>query len=119
VGQPSQLPSAGESDSTRRVAEARIIGVDSESDLAALKVDAMHLPALRFSGLHSLQQGDLVFAIGSPRGLRNSVSMGVVSATSQIVDETSPMVYIQTDASINPGNSGGSSRRHAGPFGRY
>jgi serine protease Do len=95
------------SDSTRRVAEARIIGVDSESDLAVLKVDATHLPALRFAGLHSLQQGDLVFAIGSPMGLRNSVSMGVVSATEQIVDETNSMVYIQTDASINPGNSGG------------
>ena len=49
----------------------------------------------------------MVLAIGSPLGLRNSVSMGIVSSASRAVNEESPMEYVQTDASINPGNSGG------------
>ena len=54
-----------------------------------------------------LQQGELVFAFGSPEGLGNSVTMGVVSATARQLDPDSPLVYVQTDAPINPGNSGG------------
>jgi serine protease Do len=57
--------------------------------------------------MEDLRQGDLVLAIGNPMGLRNAVSLGVVSATAQALTATSPFGYIQTDASINPGNSGG------------
>lgn len=90
-----------------RGVEAKVIGVDSESDLALLKVDLKNTPSLRFAPARSLRQGDLVLAVGSPLGLRNSVSMGVVSAVARSVSESNPLVYIQTDASINPGNSGG------------
>ena len=91
----------------RRVMEARIVGADRESDVALLKIDGKDLQALRFAPSQSLRQGDLVLAIGSPMGLRRAVSLGVVSATEQPVDEASSMSYVQTDASINPGNSGG------------
>lgn len=94
-------------DSAPRRLDANILGVDRESDLALLKVDASGLSTLSFASMESLRQGDLVLAIGNPMGLRNSVSLGVVSATARSVSETSPFGYIQTDASINPGNSGG------------
>jgi serine protease Do len=87
--------------------EARIVGIDRESDLALIKVGQEGLPTLRFGNSDALRQGDVVLAIGSPLGLRNSVSMGIVSASARAVNEESPMVYVQTDASINPGNSGG------------
>ncbi len=94
--------------STRtRIVLARIIGVSKELDLAVIKVDAGKLPALPLADYRKLGQGELVFAFGSPEGLRNSVTMGVVSAVARQTDPDSPMVYIQTDASINPGNSGG------------
>jgi len=87
--------------------DARVVGVDRESDLALIRVDEQGLPKLRFGDSERLKQGDLVFAIGSPMGLSNSVSMGVVSATERAVNDDNPILYIQTDASINPGNSGG------------
>jgi serine protease Do len=88
-------------------AEASIVGIDRETDLALIKVDRGGLPKLPFGDSDSLQQGDIVLAIGSPLGLKNSVSMGVVSAPARLVRDSDPMPYIQTDASINPGNSGG------------
>jgi len=87
--------------------DARVIGIDSGSDLALLRVESHSLPTLPFGNSDDLRQGDLVFAIGSPMGLRNSVSMGVVSAPARAVGNDNPILYIQTDASINPGNSGG------------
>ena len=87
--------------------EASIVGIDRETDLALIKVDRSGLPQLPFGDSDSLQQGDIVLAIGSPLGLKNSVSMGVVSAPARLVRDNDPMPYIQTDASINPGNSGG------------
>ena len=86
---------------------ARIIGLDTESDLALIRIDESALPTLAFGDSDGLRQGDLVFAIGSPMGLQNSVSMGVVSAPARAVSDDNPILYIQTDASINPGNSGG------------
>lgn len=97
---------AGDQQNPRRV-DARIIGADRESDLALLKIDAVGLPVLPFAPVGAVRQGDLVLAIGNPMGLRNSVSLGVVSAVSRSVNGNSPLSYIQTDASINPGNSGG------------
>ena len=89
------------------VKEAKIIGMDSDSDLALLRVDGNSLPALGFGDSDTVRQGDLVFALGSPVGLRNSLSMGVVSAPARAVNDDNPILFIQTDASINPGNSGG------------
>jgi serine protease Do len=90
-----------------RTVDAKVVGIDLESDLALLKIDEKGLPTLKFMNSDRLRQGDLVLAIGAPMGLRNSVSFGVVSSPNRSVGEDNPMVYIQTDASINPGNSGG------------
>jgi serine protease Do len=90
-----------------RTADAKIIGVDQESDLAVLKIEGKELPTLQFMNSDRVRQGDLVLAIGAPMGLRNSVSFGVVSSPDRSVGDDNRMVYIQTDASINPGNSGG------------
>jgi serine protease Do len=90
----------------RRILEAKLLGVHKETDLALLKIDEHDLPTLPL-----LQQrarvGQLVFAIGSPEGLQNSVTMGVVSAVARQADPSKALTYIQTDAPINPGNSGG------------
>jgi serine protease Do len=87
--------------------EASIVGIDRENDLALIKVNRRGLPSLPFGDSDTLRQGDIVLAIGSPLGLKNSVSMGVVSAPVRQVREDDPLTYIQTNASINPGNSGG------------
>ena len=90
-----------------RTLDARILGQSRETDLAVLKIEAKGLPALPIGKYGNLRQGEMVFAFGSPGGLQNSVTMGVVSAVARQPDPDSPMVYIQTDAPINPGNSGG------------
>jgi serine protease Do len=90
-----------------KVVPARIVGVSREIDLALLKVDGVKLTALPVANYRNIRQGETVFAFGSPQGLRNSVSHGIISAVARQTDPDSPMVYIQTDAPINPGNSGG------------
>jgi serine protease Do len=107
---------AGDETGNPEVFDAKIIGVDQESDLAVVKIDRKGLPALKFMNSDRLRQGDLVLAIGAPMGLRSSVSLGVVSATSRSISEDNPMVYVQTDASINPGNSGGALVSMSGGF---
>jgi serine protease Do len=87
--------------------DAKVIGTQPEADLALLKVEASNLPTLRFNLERDPQPGELVFAIGSPEGLQNSVSMGVISSAWRQPDPDSPMVYLQTDAPINAGSSGG------------
>ena len=67
----------------------------------------MKLPALPLATYSQVRQGETVFAFGSPIGLRNSLTHGLVSAVARQVDADSPLIYIQTDAPINPGNSGG------------
>jgi serine protease Do len=86
---------------------ARIVGVTSELDLALLKVDGMTLPALPLATYSQVRQGETVFAFGSPIGMRNSLTHGLVSAVARQVDPDSPQIFVQTDAPINPGNSGG------------
>jgi serine protease Do len=86
---------------------AQVVGVDSETDLAVLKVAEGGLPALALGDSELLRQGQLVFAFGSPLGLENSVTSGIVSAVARQMRPDDPMIYVQTDASINPGNSGG------------
>jgi serine protease Do len=106
-GGPAGGSIAGSSAARITVIPARIVGVSREIDLALLKVDAANLTALPVANFRNLRQGETVFAFGSPQGLRNSVTHGIISAVARQTDPDSPMVYIQTDAPINPGNSGG------------
>jgi serine protease Do len=85
---------------------AKLIGLDRQVDIAVVKIEGKNLPALSFVNSDNLRQGQLVLAVGSPLGLQNSLTHGVVSATVRQLNPESPMVYIQTDAPINPGNSG-------------
>jgi len=89
------------------ILEAKIVGLDRETDVAVLKIAATDLPHLSLGDSRELRQGQLVMAFGSPLGLENSASLGVVSAAARQLKADSAMIYIQTDASINPGNSGG------------
>jgi serine protease Do len=91
----------------RRIFEARLLGTHKDTDLALLKIEQTDLPTLPLLTQQRPRVGQLVFAIGSPEGLQNSVTMGVVSAVARQADPSKPLTYIQTDAPINPGNSGG------------
>jgi serine protease Do len=91
----------------RRILEARLVGQHKETDLALLKVEQTDLPTLSLISQQPPRVGQLVFAIGSPEGLQNSVTMGVISALARQPDPSKQITYLQTDAPINPGNSGG------------
>ena len=93
--------------SKTRLVAAQIVGITTELDLALLKVDGLKLPALPLATYTQVRQGEMVFAFGSPNGLRNSLTHGLVSAVARQVDPDSPQIFVQTDAPINPGNSGG------------
>ena len=86
---------------------ATLVGRDSLTDLALLKVEADGLPALTLADSDNVHVGQLALAFGSPLGLENTVTMGVVSSTQRQLNSAAPVVYLQTDAAINPGNSGG------------
>jgi serine protease Do len=103
------LPSDGRSilRSPGRSVSAQLVGIDAETDLAVIKVDERNLPTLTFGDSDELSAGQLVLAFGSPLGLNNSVSLGVISSVARQLQPESPMIYVQTDASINPGSSGG------------
>ncbi len=90
-----------------RLLNAKIASVDRDTDLAVLKVEATGLPTLPIGDYRKLRQGQVVLAFGSPEGLDDSLTMGVVSSVMRQLDPDQPMMYIQTDAAINPGNSGG------------
>jgi serine protease Do len=92
--------------SKMNVVPARIVGITTEIDLAVLKID-VKVPALPLATYSQVRQGEIVFAFGSPSGLRNTLTHGLVSAVARQIDPDSPLIYVQTDASINPGNSGG------------
>jgi serine protease Do len=100
---PDQMAPPGK----QRIVEAKLIGIHKDTDLALLKIDQTGLPTLSLGNRRPVHQGELVLALGSPEGLENSVTMGVVSSVARQADPSRPMVYIQTDAPINPGNSGG------------
>ncbi|GKS57739.1 putative periplasmic serine endoprotease DegP-like protein [Nitrospira sp.] len=95
----------------RREFEAQVIGVDSQSDLAVLRIGAHDLHPLRFGNSDEMEVGDWVLAVGAPFGLSHTVSHGIVSAKGRtnIVPgwRMAFQDFIQTDAAINPGNSGG------------
>jgi serine protease Do len=90
-----------------KLVNAQVVGLDRETDIAVLKIDQKGLKTLQLGDSESLRQGQLVFAFGSPFGLENSVTMGVISSLARQMRPDHPMIYIQTDAPINPGNSGG------------
>ena len=93
--------------SRSRTVDARVVGADEDIDLAVLKIEATGLPVLRLGDYNKIRQGDFVFAFGSPEGLQDSVTMGVVSTPARQLDPDSPLVFVQSDAATNPGNSGG------------
>jgi len=91
---------------------AKVLGVDAATDLAVLKVDASDLPAATFADCDNAKPGDIVLAIGSPFGLKQSVTSGIISALGRsnlgiVARGEGYEDFIQTDAAINPGNSGG------------
>jgi serine protease DegS/serine protease DegQ len=89
-----------------RVAQAKVIGADADTDLAVLKVKASDLPAIHMASKPA-RVGDVVLAIGNPLGIGQTVTMGIVSAIGRQLSMANPEVFIQTDAAINFGNSGG------------
>jgi len=91
--------------SDKREFKARIIGADSRTDVAVVKIDANGLPAVRVGDVNQLKVGAWVIAIGSPFNLDNTVTAGIVSAKQRDTGEFLPL--LQTDVAINPGNSGG------------
>jgi serine protease Do len=92
----------------RREFPAKVIGADRRSDVAVLKIDGHDLPTVAFGDPARLEPGQWVAAIGAPFGFENSVTAGVVSATSRALGPESSFVpFIQTDVAVNPGNSGG------------
>ena len=89
----------------KREFKAKIIGTDKRSDVAVVKIEATGLPAVKVGDVGRLRVGEWVMAIGSPFGLENSVTAGIVSAKQRDTGDFLP--FIQTDVAINPGNSGG------------
>lgn len=89
----------------KREFKAKIIGADKRSDVAVVKIDATGLPAVKIGDVSRLKVGEWVMAIGSPFGLENTVTAGIVSAKQRDTGDYLP--FIQTDVAINPGNSGG------------
>jgi serine protease Do len=89
----------------KREFKAKIIGADRRTDVAVVKIDATGLPAVKVGDVSRLKVGEWVMAIGSPFGLENTVTAGIVSAKQR--DTGDYLNFIQTDVAINPGNSGG------------
>ena len=91
-----------------RKLKAKSVGSDPESDLAVLRVEADHLPAITFGRMEDVSVGDITLAIGNPFGVGQTVTMGIVSALGRThLGINTFENFIQTDAAINPGNSGG------------
>jgi len=89
----------------KREFKAKIVGADKRTDVAVVKIEAAGLPAVKVGDISKLRVGEWVMAIGSPFGLENTVTAGIVSAKQRDTGEYLP--FIQTDVAINPGNSGG------------
>jgi serine protease Do len=91
----------------RREFTAKVVGADRRTDVAVVKIDATGLPTVTLGDPGKLKVGEWVAAIGSPFGLENTVTAGIVSATSRALPSETYVPFIQTDVAINPGNSGG------------
>ena len=91
----------------RREFAAKVIGADRNTDVAVIKIDAKDLPTVTIGDANQIRPGEWVVAIGSPFGMENSVTAGIVSATSRSIPGDTSVPFIQTDVAVNPGNSGG------------
>lgn len=90
-----------------KIVDAKIVGINSLTDIALIKIEGTDFQYSEFGDSFDLHQGQMVFAFGSPLGLENTLTMGIVSTTRRFLSDDIPIGYIQTDAAINPGNSGG------------
>lgn len=93
--------------SDRREFKAQVLGADTATDIAVLRVTAKNLPVVRLGDSRQLQVGDPVLAIGSPFGFEQTATQGIVSALGRSLPGDTSVPFIQTDAAVNPGNSGG------------
>jgi serine protease Do len=91
----------------RREFKGKVLGIDHVTDVAVVKIDATGLPSAKLGDPSKLRVGEWVLAIGSPFGFENTVTAGIISATSRSLPEGTYVPFIQTDAAVNPGNSGG------------
>jgi serine protease Do len=91
----------------RREFPAKVVGQDARTDVALLKIDGKNLPTVKIGDPSKLKPGQWVVAIGSPFGMQNSVTAGIVSATARTLPDDRYVPFIQTDVAVNPGNSGG------------
>jgi len=92
----------------KRTLPGKVVGIDTFSDLAVVKIDASGLPSLKMGSSAGLRPGQFAVAIGSPLGFDHTVTLGIISAVGRAVTDVNGNInFIQTDAAINPGNSGG------------
>lgn len=91
----------------KREFRGKVLGTDPQTDIAVVKIEAKDLPVLKLGHSKDLQVGEWVAAIGSPFGLDNTVTAGIVSAVSRALPSDQFVPFIQTDVAVNPGNSGG------------
>ena len=91
----------------RREFQAKVVGADERTDVAVIKISASNLPIVRLGDPSRIKPGQWVLAIGSPFGFENTVTAGIISATSRSLPSDNYVPFIQTDVAVNPGNSGG------------
>jgi serine protease Do len=91
----------------RREFQAKVIGADERTDVAVIKISATNLPIVKLGDPSRIKPGQWVLAIGSPFGFENTVTAGIISATSRSLPNDNYVPFIQTDVAVNPGNSGG------------
>jgi serine protease Do len=91
----------------RREFQAKVIGADERTDVAVIKISATNLPIVKLGDPARIKPGQWVLAIGSPFGFENTVTSGIISATSRSLPNDNYVPFIQTDVAVNPGNSGG------------
>lgn len=91
----------------RREYKAKVLGADPQTDVAVIKIDAKNLPVVKAGDVNKLEVGEWVLAIGSPYGLENTATAGIVSAKGRSLPDDTSVPFIQTDVAVNPGNSGG------------
>jgi Do/DeqQ family serine protease len=98
----------------RREFKAKIVAVDTQSDIAVIQIDATKLPTVKLGDSARVRVGEQVLTIGSPDSYQNTVTAGIVSATSRTLADGSTFPFFQTDVSLNPDNSGGPVFNRAG-----
>lgn len=91
----------------KREFKAKIVGIDKDTDVALLKIEANNLVGVKIGNPNKMRPGNWVVAIGAPFGLENTITQGIISAVSRDLPDDSYVPFLQTDVPINPGNSGG------------